>query len=159
MLKHFTYINVHSKYTSFYFIDKQIQCKPKLVDLDEAKYTPQIFLAPTKLRILTIALSYLQQSQFLTFSHNIPSLQRSKLESVSYLWLEIWMQQHIPIRINCKIVSIWTKLKERNEVYHYMVLSNEERVISGSQEMITLLKTHASGIMKYKITNTDKVIS
>lgn len=40
-----------------------------------------------------------------------------------------------------------------------MVLSNEERVINGFQEMLTLWKTHASGIMKYKITNTDKVMS
>lgn len=40
-----------------------------------------------------------------------------------------------------------------------MLLSNEERVINGFKEMLTLWKTNALGIMKYKITNTDKIIS
>lgn len=40
-----------------------------------------------------------------------------------------------------------------------MVLTNEERVINGFQEMLALWKTHTLGIMKYKITNPDKIIS
>jgi len=65
-------------------------------DLDETICTPRIFQTPPQLRNLyysSLAFWHFQQILDVSvLSDNVPLLKRNKLESSSYLWLEIWMK-------------------------------------------------------------------
>lgn len=67
-----------------------------------------------------------------------------KLEDSAYLWLKIWMKQHIAIGVNCKVITIWTQLRRENVVLRYIVMAvvlNEffKKPFSNFAQMIMLL--------------------